>query len=90
MAILANFTEAQLEFAQENETQRLTEEFLDQPTPRAGDIGLPIPFFRRKRAAEEGRPSFADDVILTAIENERACNPVLRASANSILETTEG
>ena len=30
--------------------------------------------------------SFEDQIILVALQNENACNAVLRASANSILE----
>ena len=31
---------------------------------------------------------FDDQAVLTALENENACNPVLRASARAIIEDT--
>ena len=32
---------------------------------------------------------FDDQAALTALENENACNPILRASARSIIEDTD-
>ena len=51
-------------------------------------------FGRRRRQADatptaEPIPTFADQVVLVALQNENACNPVLRASANSIIEEME-
>ena len=87
--VLANLTEAQLEFAREDEDDRLTTDFLDQPTFIPEDIGLPPSFQRRKRQNEgptASPRSFDDTVVVTALENQNACNPVLRASSSSIIE----
>lgn len=86
MVVLANLTEAQRAFAQESESDRLDQSFLDQPPVNPLELGLP-PIFRRKR--QEPERSFTDQDIRTALENENACNPVLRASANAIIETVE-
>ena len=79
--MLANLTEAQLDVARENESERLDEEVLNPDEPDLNDIGLG----RRKRQADTMR-SFADDVVNLAITNENACNPVLRTSSRAILE----
>ena len=41
---------------------------------------------QRQRRQSDASTTFEDQVILLALENENACNPVLRASANAILE----
>ena len=90
MIVLANLTEAQVEFAREDESERLTTDFLDQPTFNPEEIGLlPLELVGRKRrqATEEPPRSFPDQAVMVALENENACNPVLRASALSIIET---
>ena len=47
----------------------------------------PIPY-RHKRQDDQISLGnmFQDQAILVALQNENACNPVLRASANSIIE----
>ncbi len=44
------------------------------------------PYQRLRRQADDMTTMFEDETILLALEQENACNPVLRASANSILE----
>ncbi len=60
------------------------------PSPQLGEELKPyLPYYRHhpmKRQIELGT-MFEDETILLAIQQENACNPVLRASANSILET---
>jgi hypothetical protein len=86
MIVLSNLTEAQMEFAREDESERLPMDFLDQPTFNPLDIGLFRIPGRRKRQSETDR-SFPDESVRIALGNENACNPVLRASANSVIET---
>ena len=89
--VLANLTEAQLAVAQEDESERIDEELLNPPTVSPIEIGLP-PIGakrRRRRRRQADLPSFDDQAVLTALENENACNPVLRASARSIIEDTD-
>lgn len=88
MMVLANLTEAQLSIAQENASAALSDMFLNPPTVSNLDLGLPS-FGRKKRQAAPQVLSFDDQVILVALQNENACNPVLKASANSIIETVE-
>ena len=80
MVVLANLTEAQENLARENETQRLDSDFLEPPTPT-----FPPGFGRKKRQAQRP-PTFDEQVVLVALDNENACNPVLRSSARSIIE----
>ena len=80
MAVLAKLAEAQSEFVREDESERLTTEFLEQPSFDSVDIGL---------ETEESLHSFPDHAVMVALENENACNPVLRASALSIIETLQ-
>ena len=82
--MLANLTEAQLDVAQEDETERLTDEVLNPDEPDFNAIGL-----GRKKRQNDNMRSFDDEVVKVAITNERACNPVLRTSANAILEYVE-
>ena len=82
--MLAKLTEAQLDVARENESERLDEALLNPDEPDFNAIGLG----RRKRQADIIR-SFDDEVVKVAITNEMACNPVLRTSANAILEYVE-
>ena len=81
--MLATLTKAQLEFAREDESDRLPRDFLDQPTVSAEEIGLP---FKRQALSPN---TFDDAAVVIALENENACNPVLRASSNSIVEQLE-
>ena len=81
--MLAKLSEAQLDVARENESERLTDEVLNPDEPNFNNIGLG----RRKRQADIR--SFDDEVVKVAITNEMACNPVLRTSANAILEYVE-
>ena len=83
--MLANLTEAQLDVAQEDESERLTDEVLNPDEPDFNNIGLG----RKKRQNDNIMRSFDDEVVKVAITNERACNPVLKTSANAILEYVE-
>ena len=88
--VLANLTEAQLAVAQEDESERIDEELLNPPTVSPIEIGLPpIGAKRRRRRRRQANLPFDDQAVLTALENENACNPVLRASARSIIEDTD-
>lgn len=84
--MLANLTEAQLRFAREDEDERLPPEFLDQPTFDPQTLGLN---FRSKRQGPTEPRRFSDEDVLMALENENACNAIVRASANSIIENLE-
>ena len=83
MAVLANLTEAQLTVARESESERLDVSILEPPSVDPRAIGL---FFGRRKRQNGGRPSFDDATILMALENENACNPVLRTSSNAVIE----
>lgn len=78
MAVIANLTSAQLDILTETESQRLTTEYLNPPTVLPMNIGL--------RGRRQTELNFDDQIVLIALENENACNAVLRASANSIIE----
>lgn len=82
MAVIANLTSAQLDILTETESQRLTTEYLNPPTVLPMNIGLR----GRRQTAPEMMLNFDDQIVLIALENENACNAVLRASANSIIE----
>ena len=84
--MLSNLTEAQIDFASEDEENRLSTDFLNPPTFDPIDIGLP-PSNRKKR--QVGQESFDDEVVMVALQNENACNPVLRASANALLQQAD-
>ena len=86
--MLAKLAEAQAEFAREDESERLTTEFLEQPSFDPLDIGL-LPIRNRRQKTEEPLRSFPDQAVMVALEYENACNPVLRASALSIIETLQ-
>ena len=83
--MLDKLTEAQLDVAREDESERLTDEILNPDEPDFNNIGLR----RRKRQANIMIRSFDDEVVKVAIANEMACNPVLRTSANAILQYVE-
>ena len=53
--------------------------------------GKPVaPANRRKRQSDGDRADrLSDDSVLAAIQNENACNPVLRSSARSLLQEAE-
>ena len=87
--MLANLTEAQLEFAREDESVRLSRNFLDQPTVSTEEISLPPFSFERSKRQAQSFNTFDDAAVVFALENENACNPVLRASSNSIVEQLE-
>lgn len=44
---------------------------------------------RRRKRQDNLSPIFEDRVVLVALQNKNACNPVLRASANTIIEEME-
>ena len=83
MVVIANLTDAQLDIFAENESLALSDEFLNPPTPDFSEI---LPFRRRRRRQAEEMNTFTNELILVALENENACNPILRTSARSILE----
>ncbi len=103
--MIANLTEAQIELAREDNSSRLSAEFLN-PVFKLEDIGLP-PEARRRRSVSEGRGirqpvvgarrrrqaagevNLSDDDIIAAIQNENACNPVLRSSSRALMEQLE-
>ena len=45
-----------------------------------------VPYLRQRRQAVDSDMMFEDQLIQLALEHENACNPVLRASANAVLE----
>ncbi len=86
MMVISSLAEDQLAVTAEDETERLSQEFLEPPTPSEDELDLPRFPQRRRRRRQMETPGFQNQTILVALENENACNPVLRASANSIIE----
>lgn len=87
--MISNLTEAVIDLVSEDEDSALDEELLEPPPFNPVDIGLPpFPFRKRRQAADRMRFLDDDDLIM-ALENENACNPVLRASAISVVEEAE-
>ena len=64
----------------------ITEEPPVRAEPFIGKVEVQQQQFDVSAQEEDITTEFDDQTILIALENENACNPVLRASANAILE----
>ncbi|XP_064389266.1 uncharacterized protein LOC135337282 [Halichondria panicea] len=99
MVAIGNLTDAQYALVTEDNSTRLGEEELNPACadPLADLNVLPIPGVtpspncvqRQKRQADNVLLMLEDSAIRTAIENENACNPVLRTSARATINLVE-
>jgi len=110
MEVIANLTEAQFNLNREDNSTRLSDDFLNPPFDR-DSIGLSFGFGRRRkrslrreaevqeqpqmqserrrRQAVDETEELPDAIVKEAIQNENACNPVLRSSARATLQQAD-